>query len=201
MAAATRLHELTAIEDAEQEALNALASSNIGEQYGVACTFWVRLSGDRAMVHHSAAKRELTQQLELETSSHDIRKLRQKNDHELLADRVRAYRAYMQGDRFNHAALRLAGNPQDAAAVAELLHSERHGERQQAIDFITKLVRSDAIDPCQINETVIGALKWLQESVDNVVRPSVLPSGPVEQDAPEPVDRPTTVEGTPSAAR
>lgn len=169
MAAATRRHEITAIEDAEQAALNALASSGIGKQYGVACTFWVRLSGDRSLVHHSAAKRELIQQIELESGSHDLRKLRQENEHDLLKERVSAYREYMQAGHLDQAALRLAKSPEDAPAVAHLLRAERHDERQQAIDFITRLAKSGVIEKGQANEMLNVALRRLQESVDHVV--------------------------------
>lgn len=173
MASATRGHEITAIEDAEQAALNALVEAEgtkgVGARYGIACTFWVRLSGDRAMAHHSAAKRELDQQRELESGSHALRKLRQENEHDLLEKRVSAYREYMQAGHLDQAALRLAKNPEDAPAVAQLLRVERHDERQQAIDFITKLARAGVIEKSQAHDMLSGALRRLQESVDRVV--------------------------------
>lgn len=168
MSSATRNHVLTAIEDAEKAALNVLASSGIGTRYGVECTFWVRLSGDRAPVHHSAAKREPVQQLELESGSHELRELRQENEHDLLKERVSAYREYMQAGHLDQAALRLAKSPKAAPAVAQLLRAERHDERQQAIDFITKLAESGVIEKSQANDMLDGALRRLQESVDHV---------------------------------
>ncbi|MFC5061150.1 hypothetical protein [Actinomycetospora atypica] len=162
MAAATRKHVITAIEDAEQAALNALASSGIGARYGVGCAFWVRLSGDRALVHHGAAKRELDQQLELESGNYELRKLRQENEHDLLKERVSAYREYMRAGKFDQAALRLAASPQDASAVADLLSTEAFDERQQAIDFVTRLIDAGVLDKEQVKDLLAGALARLQ---------------------------------------
>ena len=178
MAAVTRRRDVHQVEDAEQAALEAISPPEVGSRYGLACTFWVHLSSDKATVEHAGAKRELEHKIEIEKLTQRLRELEQSNNHTLLTSKVEAYRVYMESGRFDQAALRLAQNPDEAAAVAELLRAERDEERRQAIDFIHRLVESDAIDRWQIEETVGGALKWLQEAVDNVIRPSTTPISP-----------------------
>jgi hypothetical protein len=172
MAAVTRRRGVAQVEDAEHAALAVVSTAEIGSRYGLECTFWVRLSTDKATVEHAGARRELDHKIEIERRMQELRKLEEANNQALLATKVESYRVYMEGGRFDHAALRLAQHPDDAKAVAELLRAERDEERRQAIDFISRLIESDAIDRWQIEETVSGALKWLQEAVDNVIQPT-----------------------------
>lgn len=197
MANVTRRRGVDQVEDAERAALEAISAPEVGARYGLACTFWLHLSSDRGTVEHAGAKRELEHKIEIERLTQRLRELEQTNNQALLATKVEAYRVYMESGRFDQAALRLAQNPGDAAAVAELLRAERDEERRQAIDFIHRLVESDAIDRWQIEETVSGALKWLQEAVDNVIRPSTTPINPAERlDGPPAPQHPTQISST-----
>ena len=173
MASATREHAITAVEAAEQAALDALveaeAMARIGARYGVTCSFWVRLSGDRAMVHHTAAKRDLVHQLELESSSPPgppapaAERSRTARRPCLRLPRVHAGRTPRPGRAAPGA------QPGGRDGGGRLLRTERHDERQQAIDFITKLAKSDVIEKSQAHDMLTGALRRLQESVDHVV--------------------------------
>ena len=83
--------------------------------------------------------------------------------------RVRHYRETIASGDLDQFALRLAENPKDVAAVIELLIKERDTHRQDTVDFVTKLIESDAIERWQIDDQVRTVLQWLQENTNRVI--------------------------------
>lgn len=86
-----------------------------------------------------------------------------------LEARVAAYRDIIASGDLNQVALRLAQDPQDAAAVVQLLIEERDRHRHDLVDFVTSLVDSGAIERHEINDQVRAVLQWLSEDTHHVI--------------------------------
>jgi hypothetical protein len=86
-----------------------------------------------------------------------------------LEVRVAAYRDIIAAGDLNQVALRLAQDPQDAAAVVQLLIEERDRHRHDLVDFVTRLIDSGAIERHQIDDQVRAVLQWLREDSNHVI--------------------------------
>lgn len=133
----TRQHTIEATEVAEEQANAKLVNVALGREFGLSITAFVRLSMDQPSLEHAALRRRVTH---LQT---------------IIA----------AGD-YDQFALQLAMKPDDVDAVMRALMQARDTHRQSLLDFVTRLLESDAMDRWQIDDHVRTTLQWLRDTID-----------------------------------
>ena len=82
---------------------------------------------------------------------------------------VRAFKKLIETGDIDQFALQLAQNPRDVQAVVEALVAERDTHRREVLEFITKLIQSDALDRWQIDDQVQVVMQWMKASISRVL--------------------------------
>ncbi|MEQ0565599.1 hypothetical protein ABJI51_41525 [Amycolatopsis sp. NEAU-NG30] len=78
---------------------------------------------------------------------------------------VRAFKKLIEQGDLDQFALQLAQNPGNVQAVVEALVAERDTHRKDVLDFVTKLIESDALDRWQIEDDIRVMMQWMQTSI------------------------------------
>ncbi|KFZ82123.1 hypothetical protein ED92_18090 [Amycolatopsis sp. MJM2582] len=137
---ASRALETSDVETAEKETNAYFDSKWLLDEYGLWTNILVRLRMD--------AQTERNIRLEAE---------------------VRAFKHLIENGDLDQFALQLAQNPQDVQAVVEVLVAERDNHRKEVVEFITRLIESDALDRWQIDDQVRVMMQWMQASINRVL--------------------------------
>lgn len=82
---------------------------------------------------------------------------------------VRAFKTLIEKGDLDQFALQLAQNPRNVQAVVEALVAERDTHRKDVLNFITKLIGSDALDRWQIDDEVRVMMQWMRTSIHRVL--------------------------------
>jgi hypothetical protein len=186
LSAITRGFSVEETPAAEKKVFESLSNHPIGAEYGLRSRVYVQMRMDEPTVTYAAAIRKVQREIKLEHETQELRLLREESTTALITRRVERYRAIILAGDYNQFALQLAQNPDEVAAVVQMLRDERHDNRRSVIDFVTHLLDSGAIDRYEINDQVQAALNWLKEATDTVLRGPEQPttiSGQRESDA------------------
>jgi len=167
----TRRFSARAVANAEEAATAALRSAEVGFAYGLTTTIFLRLTMNQTSVAQITSLDDVNYQIELEQRTQELRELKEQHNEALLKSRVRSYRDFINAGDVNQFALQLAQNPNDVAAVVQLVREERHENRRHATDFVTRLLDSGVIEKWEIDDQARAALELLKESTQRVIRP------------------------------
>jgi hypothetical protein len=138
---ASRALDTSDVETAEKAANAAQLDENwLRTEYGLSATILVRLRMD--------AQTERAQRLDAE---------------------VRAFKTLIEKGDLDQFALQLAQNPRNVQTVVEALVAERDTHRKDVLDFITRLIGSDALDRWQIDDEVRVMMQWMRTSIHRVL--------------------------------
>jgi hypothetical protein len=138
--AITRQYKIAELENAEETANERLRHSTLGAEFGLTLEVYVRLTMDEASLYNATVQRK-----------------------------VDLFRKIISAGDFNQFALELALEPNDIGAVVKMLMDERDSHRQAMVDFVTRLLESDALDRWQIEDQVRTTLQWIQDSGNKVI--------------------------------
>ena len=166
----TRIFRVDQVYEAERAVAAALHGNDIGKEYGLETNLRVQLSADPGAAAHAAARRVLQQKIEIEELQFDHRKLQEANEEKVIKARIRLYREIIEAGDVDQFALQLARNPEEVAAVVQMVREVRQEDHRQVTSFLTTLLNSGAIDRWEVKDTVQTALDWLKESNDRVVQ-------------------------------
>ena len=95
--------------------------------------------------------------------------IQNKNEQEIMADKVTVYRDIIAVGDFERFALRLASHPDGILAVTEIIHQDQLTSREDTIDFIKAMVDSGVVERWEVSDQVRVALEWLREATARVV--------------------------------
>jgi hypothetical protein len=98
-----------------------------------------------------------------------LRMDQQKEHNVRLASEVQVFKTLIAGGDLDQFALQLAQNPQEVEPVVQALVRERDTHRREVYDFVSKLLASDALDRCQVDDQVRVTLEWLKVSINRVL--------------------------------
>lgn len=167
----TRQFDVEDTAAAEGKALEALLTGQpIGDEYGLRTRISLRMRMDEPTATYAAKIREVQREISLEHETQKLRLLREESTTTLITRRVERYRTIILAGDYDQFALQIAQNPDEVATVVQMLRDERHDNRRNVTDFVTRLLDSGAIDRYEINDQVRAALDWLKEATDTVLR-------------------------------
>lgn len=122
---------------------------------------------DEAAIEHSAKMRKLRWALEEEEAKQKLRRIKSKNEQEILAENVAVYREIIASGDVERFALRLASHPYGISAITEIIQEDQ--SRSDAIDFIKHMVDSGVVERWEVSDQVREALEWLRDATAHVV--------------------------------
>jgi len=166
----TRIFRVDQVFEAERAVAAALHGNDIGKGYGLETNLRIQLSADPGAAAHAAERRALQQKIEIEGLQFDHRRLQEANEEHVLKGRIRLYREIIAAGDVDQFALQLARNPEEVAAVVQMVREVRQEDHRQVTSFLTTLLDSGAIERWEVNDTVQTALDWLKKSNDRVVQ-------------------------------
>ena len=166
----TRIFRVDQVFEAERAVAAALHGNDIGKGYGLETNLRIQLSADPGAAAHAAERRALQQKIEIEGLQFDHRRLQEANEEHVLKGRIRLYREIIAAGDVDQFALQLARNPEEVAAVVQMVREVRQEDHRQITSFLTTLLDSGAIERWEVNDTVQTALDWLKKSNDRVVQ-------------------------------
>lgn len=166
----TRIFRVDQVFEAERVIAAALHGTDIGKEYGLETNLRIQLSADPGAAAHAAELRALQQKIEIEGLQFEQRRLQEVNEERVLRARIGLYREIIEAGDIEQFALQLARNPEEVAAVVQMVREVRQEDHRQVTSFLTTLLDSGAINRWEVNDTVQTALDWLKDSNDRVVQ-------------------------------
>jgi hypothetical protein len=136
--AVTRKFEIEQVHDAESAAVAALEGEPLGEDFGLAVRAFVTLSMDEPTLTHAALLRKV--------------------------ERMRCI--IVEGD-YHQFALQLSLREDSVTEVMQVLAEERHNSRQVVVEFLTRMLESDAVERWEIEDDLRALLQSLREWSNN----------------------------------
>ncbi|HEX6074381.1 MAG TPA: hypothetical protein VFZ32_03840 [Micromonosporaceae bacterium] len=165
----SRQYDIEKVNEAEVAINECFAGVPLGVEYGITGSVLVRLSMDAATKRHASQLLDVERRLDLERRTQQLRLLQEEHQGRLVDDRVQRYRAIIGAGDINQFALQLAQTPEDVPTVVKMLRDEQLINKSETVDFVTKLVKSGAIDRWEIDQQVRDALDWLRSSTNKVI--------------------------------
>ncbi len=136
--AVTRKFDIEQVQDAESAAVEELRDVPLGEEFGLAVRVFVTMNMDEPTLVHAALLRKV--------------------------ERMR--RIIVDGD-FYQFALQLSLNEESITEVVQALAEERQNSRQSVLDFLTRMLESDAIERWEIEDDLRVMIQSLREWGNN----------------------------------
>jgi hypothetical protein len=132
--AVTRKFEIEQVHDAESAAVDAVTGEPLGREFGLSVQVYVTLSMDEPTLAHAALLRKV--------------------------ERLR--RVIAEGD-YHQFALQLSLQEDSVTEVMQVLAQERHNSKQVVVEFLTRMLESDAIERWEIEDDLRTLLQSLRE--------------------------------------
>ena len=148
----------------------ALKLELLGSEYGLWTRVVVQLSPDEAAIDHHAKMTKLNWAIAEEKAQQQLRLLQDMNQQAIMDGRIAVYRAIIARGDTDRFALQLANNPDDVAAIHEIIRQEQQANRRDTIDFVGRMVDSGVIERHEVGDQATEALQWLKESTARVLR-------------------------------
>ncbi|MCS7484565.1 hypothetical protein ACFFQW_48430 [Umezawaea endophytica] len=136
--AVTRKFEIEQVHDAESAVVDALTGEPLGQEFGLSMRVFITLGMDEPTLAHAALLRKV--------------------------ERLR--RIIVEGD-YHQFALQLSLREDSITEVMQVLAEERHNSRQVVVDFLTRMLESDAIERWEIEDDLRALLQSLREWSNN----------------------------------
>lgn len=156
----------TRIEQAMQEAVER---GCLGAEYGLWTNTIVHLTLDDAAIQHNTKMMKLSWAIKEEKLEQELRIIKNKNEQEITAERIRVYREIVAAGDVEQFALRLSQNPDEITAITTILREDQLTSRRDTIEFISQMVESGVVERWEVSDQVREALEWLREATARVV--------------------------------
>lgn len=142
----------------------------LGATYGLWTSVTItHMALDKASSEHNAKMMKLKWALEEEEAEQRLRMIKNKNEQEIMADRIAVYRDIIAVGDVERFALRLARHPDEISAVTEIIREDQLTSRHDTIDFIKHMVDSGVVERWEVSDQVREALEWLKDATARVV--------------------------------
>jgi hypothetical protein len=141
----------------------------LGAKYGLWASAIAHLTLDKAAIEHNAKMTKLKWALEEEEAEQKLRMTKNKNQQEIMVDKIDVYREIIEAGDIERFALQLASNPGDISAITEIIREDQVTRRKDTIDFIKHMVDSGAVERWEVSDQVRAALAWLGDATARVV--------------------------------
>ena len=161
--------EVTAPTGIEQARREATDRGYLGAEYGLWTRAITHLTLDEAATEHNTKMMKLKWAIEEEEAEHKLRVVKNRNEHEITAERVAVYRQIVAAGDVERFALRLASNPDEISAITAIIREDQLTSRRDTIDFISRMVDSGVVERWEVSDQVREALEWLTDATARVV--------------------------------
>jgi hypothetical protein len=161
--------DVTAPTGIEQAMLSATDRGYLGAEYGLWTRAITHLTLDEAATEHNTKMMKLRWALEEEEAEHKLRVIKNRNEHEITAERVAVYREIVAAGDVERFALRLASNPDEISAITAIIREDQLTSRRDTIEFISRMVDSGVVERWEVSDQVREALEWLTDATARVV--------------------------------
>ena len=141
----------------------------LGAKYGLWTSAISHLTLDEATIEHNAKMMKLNWAIEEEKAEQKLRTIKNKNQQEIMTDRIAVYREIIAAGDVEQFALRLASHPDEISAVTAIIREDQHTLRRDTIDFISHMVDSGVVERWEVSDQVREALEWLRDATARVV--------------------------------
>ena len=142
----------------------------LGAKYGLWTSATItHMALDEAAVEHNAKMMKLKWALEEEEAEQRLRMIKNKNEQQIMADKIAVYRDIIAVGDVERFALRLARHPDEISAVTEIIREDQLTSRHDTIDFIKHMVDSGVVERWEVSDQVREALEWLKDATARVV--------------------------------
>jgi hypothetical protein len=148
----------------------ALRRELLGSEYGLWTRAVVHLSPDEAAIGHYTKMTKLNWAIAEETAQQRLRLLQDMNQQAIMEGRITIYRDIIARGDTDRFAFQLAHNPDDIAAIDEIIRQEQQANRRDTIDFVAHMVDSGVIERHEVGDQATEALHWLKEVTSRVLR-------------------------------
>lgn len=148
----------------------ALKREVLGSEYGLWTRAVAHLSPDEAATGHYTKMTKLTWAIAEERAQQQLRLLQDINQQAIMEGRITIYREIITRGDTDRFAFQLAHNPDDIAAIDEIIRQEQQANRRDTIDFVSHMVDSGVIERHEVGDQATEALRWLKEMTARVLR-------------------------------
>jgi hypothetical protein len=161
--------DVTAPTRIEQAMRQATELGCLGAEYGLWTRVITHLALDEAATEHNAKMMKLNWAIEEEKAEQELRVLKNKNQQEIMAERIAVYREIVAAGDVERFALRLASHPDEISAITAIIREDQLTSRRDTIDFIARIVDSGVVERWEVSDQVKEALEWLRDATARVV--------------------------------
>jgi len=161
--------DVTAPAGIQQAMREATDLGCLGAEYGLWTRVITHLGLDEAATEHNAKMMKLNWAIEEEKAEQELRVLINKNQQEIMAERIAVYREIVAAGDVERFALRLASHPDEISAIMEILRQDQLQSRHDTIEFISHMVESGVVERWEVSDQVKEALEWLTDATARVV--------------------------------
>jgi hypothetical protein len=141
----------------------------LGAEYGLWTRVITHLALDEAGSEHNTKMTKLNWAIEEEKAAQKLRVLQDKNQQEIMADRIAVYREIVAAGDVERFALRLASHPDEISAITAIIREDQLTSRRDTIEFISHMVDSGVVERWEVSDQVKEALEWLRDATARVV--------------------------------
>jgi hypothetical protein len=141
----------------------------LGAKYGLWTSAISHLTLDEATIQHNTRMMKLNWAIEEEQAEQKLRAIKNKNQQEIMEDRITVYREIIAAGDVEQFALRLASHPDEISAVTAIMRDDQLTRRRDTIDFISHMVDSGVVERWEVSDQVREALEWLRDATARVV--------------------------------
>jgi hypothetical protein len=161
--------DITTPASMQQAMQKATGLGCLGAKYGLWTSAITHLTLDEAAIEHNTKMIKLKWALEEEEAQQRLRMIKNKNEQEIMAERIAVYRQIIATGDVEQFALRLANHPDEISAVTEIIREDQLRSRQDTIAFIKHMVDSGVVERWEVSDQVREALEWLRDATARVV--------------------------------
>jgi hypothetical protein len=141
----------------------------LGAEYGLWTRVITQLALDEAAIEHNTKMMKLNWAIEEEEAEQKLRLIKNRNQQDIMAERIAVYREIVAAGDVDRFALRLASNPADITAITAIIREDQLTSRRDTIDFISHMVDSGVIERWEVSDQVKEALEWLRDATARVI--------------------------------
>ena len=161
--------DVTAPTSIQQAMHKATDLGCIGAEYGLWTRVITHLTLDEAATEHNTKMMKLNWAIEEEEAEQKLRIIKNRNQQEITAERIKVYREIIAADDVERFALRLSNHPDEISAITAIIREDQLTSRQDTIDFISRMVDSGVVERWEVSDQVREALEWLRDATARVV--------------------------------
>ena len=161
--------DVTAPTSIQQAMRKATDLGCIGAEYGLWTSAITHLTLDEAATEHNTKMMKLNWAIEEEEAEQRLRIIKNRNQQEITAERIKVYREIIAAGDVERFALRLSNHPDEISAITAIIREDQLTSRQDTIDFISRMVDSGVVERWEVSDQVREALEWLRDATARVV--------------------------------